>query len=139
MRHAEITVRGLVEGVGFRYHVRALAVRLHLAGHVKSLDDGTVEIACEGCQGDIDALLEGIRSMKPPAMVEDVGVEYSEAKRLTKFEMILGDQLQEMVEGFATGAAYMALLLEKQDQMLDKQDQTISEIKASPVVASRDD
>ena len=139
MRHAEITVRGLVEGVGFRYYVRALAVRLHLTGHVKNLDDGTVEIACEGGRGEIDALLERIRSMRPPVMVEDVSVEYSEARGFTKFEMILGDQLQEMAEGFGTGAAYMAMLLEKQDQMLGKQDQmlgkqdqTISEIRALP-------
>ena len=132
MKHAEIAVTGLVQGVGFRYHVRALAVRLHLAGHVKNLDDGTVEIACEGAQADIDALLDGIRSMKPPVVAEDVSVEYSEAKGFKKFEIILGDQLQEMAEGFGTGAAYMAMLMEKQDQMLGKQDQTIAEIRGLP-------
>ena len=64
MKRAEIAASGLVQGVGF-YHIRALAVRLHPTGRVKNLDDGMVEIVCEGSQGDIDALLEGVRSMKP--------------------------------------------------------------------------
>ena len=50
-----------MQGVGFSHHV-------------KNLDDGTVEIACEGSQGDIDALLERMRSMKPPVALEDVSV-----------------------------------------------------------------
>lgn len=119
---AEIVASGMVQGIGFRYHVRALAVKLRLTGHVKNSDDGTVEISCEGDQGGIDALIEGMRAMKPPVAVEDVRVEYSDVRGFTKFEMILGDQLREMAEGFGTGAAYMGLLL-------DKQDQTIAEIR----------
>ena len=37
-----------------------------------------------------------------------------------------------MAEGFGTGAAYMAMLMDKQDQMLGKQDQTISELRRLP-------
>ena len=125
MKRAEIVASGMVQGVGFRYHVRALAANLRLAGHVKNLEDGTVEIICEGEQGDIEELVGKIRSIKPPVKVEDVSVAYSDAQGLTNFKIIVGDQTQEMVEGFGTGAAYMQLLLGKQDQMLGKQDQML--------------
>ena len=130
MKRAEIVASGMVQGVGFRYRVRALAANLRLAGHVKNLEDGTVEIICEGEQGDIATLVGKIRSMKPPVKVEDVSVAYSDAQGLANFKIIAGDQTQEMVEGFGTGAAYMALMLGNQDETLSKQDQTIAEIRA---------
>ena len=125
MKRAEIVASGTVQGVGFRYHVRALATKLRLAGHVRNMEDGTVEIICEGEQGDIEALVEKIRAMKPPVEVEDVSVAYSDAQGLANFKIIVGDQTQEMVEGFGTGAAYMAMMLGKQDEMLGKQDQLL--------------
>ena len=125
MKRAEIVASGTVQGVGFRYHVRALATKLRLAGHVRNMEDGTVEIICEGEQGDIEALVEKIRAMKPPVEVEDVSVAYSDAQGLANFKIIVGDQTQEMVEGFGTGAAYMAMMLGKQDQMLGKQDEML--------------
>ena len=130
MKRAEIVASGMVQGVGFRYHVRALAAKLRLAGHVRNMEDGTVEIICEGEQGDIEELVGKIRAIKPPVKVEDVSVAYSDAQGLTNFKIIAGDQTQEMVEGFGTGAAYMAPMLGKKDQTLGKQDQTIAEIRA---------
>ena len=115
----------MVQGVGLRYHVRALAAKLRLAGHVENMEDGTVEIICEGEQGHIETLVGKIRAMKPPVEVEDVSVAYSDAQGLANFKIIAGDLTQEMVEGFGTDAAYMALLLGKQDQMLGKQDQML--------------
>ena len=47
------TVRGEVQGVGFRWAARAEAGRLGLAGWVRNLRDGTVEAAA---QGDPDAV-----------------------------------------------------------------------------------
>ena len=129
MKRAEIVVSGTVQGVGFRYQVRALASKFHLAGHAKNLDDGTVEIICEGGQESITALIDKIRALNPPIEVEDVRATYSDARGLTKFEIILGDPTQEMVEGLGAGAVYMNILMSKQDQMLGKQDQTVSEIR----------
>ena len=125
VKRAEIVVSGAVQGVGFRYQVRALASKFHLAGHAKNLDDGTVEIICEGSQESITALIDKIRALKPPIEVEDVQATYSDARGLTKFEIILGDPTQELVEGLGTGAVYMNILMSKQDQMLDKQDQML--------------
>ena len=44
MERATIIVSGMVQGVGFRYTVRASAASLKISGYVKNLEDGTVEI-----------------------------------------------------------------------------------------------
>lgn len=51
-----VVVRGRVQGVGFRWFVREAARRRNLAGWVKNLRDGGVEIAAEGPEREIGAL-----------------------------------------------------------------------------------
>ena len=41
-------VRGRVQGVGFRYFVERAANSLQLCGHVRNLDDGSVEVYAIG-------------------------------------------------------------------------------------------
>ena len=41
-------VSGMVQGVGFRYFARQAALRLGLAGYVKNLRDGRVEVYAIG-------------------------------------------------------------------------------------------
>jgi len=137
VKHAQMVASGTVQGVAFRYQTSMIARKLGLTGHVKNLDDGTVEIVCEGGQDAIDALIESIRVLAPPIEVRDVQTTYSDAKGLTKFEIIAGDLAQEMVAGFGTGAAYINKMLEKQDKTLDeirsvgeRQDKTLDEIRS---------
>jgi acylphosphatase len=49
-------VHGRVQGVGFRYHTRAQAVKLGLTGYVRNLFDGTVEVVCEGDPSALDRM-----------------------------------------------------------------------------------
>jgi acylphosphatase len=56
-----ITFSGKVQGVGFRATVVDLSRNLDLAGEVKNLPDGRVELLIEGAPGDIDKLLSRIR------------------------------------------------------------------------------
>lgn len=49
---------GRVQGVGFRATTVDLARGLALAGTVKNLPDGRVELVVEGPSGDIDRLLK---------------------------------------------------------------------------------
>ena len=61
-----ITIRGVVQGVGFRPFVYRTAQRQHLAGWV--LNDATgVEIHAEGSAGNITAFVDELRSNPPPA------------------------------------------------------------------------
>lgn len=48
---------GRVQGVGFRYYSVHKARQLGLAGWVKNLDDGTVEMEVQGREAEIDHLL----------------------------------------------------------------------------------
>jgi acylphosphatase len=48
-----ITVRGKVQGVGFRYSARYMAQYLHISGYVKNKYDGSVCIEAEGEEKDV--------------------------------------------------------------------------------------
>jgi acylphosphatase len=53
---AEITIEGLVQGVGFRDYARRRADALALGGWVMNLPDGRVRVWAEGPREDIEAL-----------------------------------------------------------------------------------
>jgi acylphosphatase len=50
-------VSGRVQGVGFRWWVRANALELGLAGFAENLDDGRVKVVAEGTEGRCRELL----------------------------------------------------------------------------------
>lgn len=56
MTSAYFRVTGTVQGVGFRWMVRDTAVRLGLAGWVRNLPDGDVELVAGGDSGALDEL-----------------------------------------------------------------------------------
>ncbi len=69
-----LTVRGTVQGVGFRPFVHALACDMGLAGSVRNTPAGVL-IEAEGPAGALDALPGRIRSGCPPlAVIESVEV-----------------------------------------------------------------
>lgn len=53
-----IVFRGCVQGVGFRYTTRGIAKRFDVAGYVKNLHDGTVELVVSGA-ADVVAAFSG--------------------------------------------------------------------------------
>ena len=126
MERATIIVDGIVQGVGFRYKVRAGAVSLGVTGYVKNLDDETVEIVVEGSKQSIESLIQKMQNFGEPVVVKDIKASYQEATgEFKSFRIVIGDMLAEMVEGFATGSMHFEISHRKQDQMLDKQDQML--------------
>ena len=66
-------VTGRVQGVGFRWWVRALADDLHLTGWVMNADDErSVEVVAEGPPDKIDELERLLHEGPPGARVEAV-------------------------------------------------------------------
>ncbi len=125
-RRADITVSGLVQGVGFRHMARGAARQCLLRGEVENLEDETVRITCEGDEGDIERFVEAVRSAEKPIGVDDVQVEYSEPTgRFKNFRIIIGDQLTGMSEGIGVSAAYLRMALDKWDLARDRQDGVI--------------
>lgn len=55
-----VTYIGHVQGVGFRYAVRSIARRYPVAGYVRNLPDGSVELVAQGSRPAIDSLLADV-------------------------------------------------------------------------------
>ena len=51
---------GRVQGVGFRYTAQQLAERFPVAGYVRNLPSGQVELVAEGSVADVDAYLAAV-------------------------------------------------------------------------------
>ena len=66
----EVSVRGIVQGVGFRPFVYALALRHGLAGLVRNDAEG-VHVEVEGAAERLDLFLRGIEEEAPPLAVVD--------------------------------------------------------------------
>ena len=65
MERRSIAVHGIVQGVGFRPFVHALASRLRLGGSVKN-SDGAVLIEVEGNGPILDAFFDELTTSPPP-------------------------------------------------------------------------
>ena len=70
-----VTVRGSVQGVGFRYEAQRKAEGLGVLGWVRNEDDGTVRVHAEGPREAVDSLLEFLRAGPRGAAVAEVEVE----------------------------------------------------------------
>lgn len=67
-----LVVRGRVQGVGFRWFVRETARRCGLAGWVRNLADGSVELEASGPPDMLALLAEAVRAGPPGADVTSV-------------------------------------------------------------------
>jgi acylphosphatase len=73
---ARFLVRGLVQGVGYRWFARRAAERLGLSGVARNLDDGSVEVLVQGDSADIASLELELR--RGPSMARVQRVDKSE-------------------------------------------------------------
>jgi acylphosphatase len=65
-------VRGVVQGVGFRWFVLREAHRLEVRGWVSNLPDGSVEVVADGPSGSLAQLLQALASGPGAAQVSGV-------------------------------------------------------------------
>lgn len=72
----DASVRGRVQGVGFRYFVVARAERLGLTGFVANEQDGAVHVVVEGPRIDLEDLLEALYEGPAAAIVERVDQDW---------------------------------------------------------------
>ena len=73
------TVRGVVQGVGFRHFVRRTARALDLAGHAVNLPDGSVRVEATGARAGLETLLTALRAGPVGSRVERVVHVFDEA------------------------------------------------------------
>ncbi len=83
-----IVVRGVVQGVGFRWFVYRIASRLGLSGYVSNRHDGDVEIVAEGDRSLLESLVGEVRVGPRSAHVSDLSVEWLQPSReFSSFEI----------------------------------------------------
>ncbi len=83
----QISVRGVVQGVGFRPFVYQLATRHHLKGWVCNTS-GDVKIEVEGERGELDEFLVELESLAPPlARIEGLTSTSAPPRGYTHFEI----------------------------------------------------
>lgn len=74
MRRVRFVVSGRVQGVGFRWFVRAEALPLGLNGWIRNREDGAVEGEVEGRADAIDALEACLEVGPASAIVTNVDI-----------------------------------------------------------------
>ena len=62
---------GRVQGVGFRYTTKNIAIQHDVAGYVRNLPDGRVELVMEGAPREIDAVIQAL-NRKMNGYIRDV-------------------------------------------------------------------
>jgi len=87
IHHYNITVKGLVQGVSFRFATLRAAHKLKLTGYVKNLHDGSVFIEAEGEEENINKLITWCYIGPPLAEVSEVNAEETEVKNYRNFEI----------------------------------------------------
>ena len=75
MHALHVVVEGTVQGVGFRWFVRQEARRLGVAGWVRNLDDGSVELMASGEESAVRRLVDHVRVGPDSANVTSVHSE----------------------------------------------------------------
>lgn len=82
-----LTIRGRVQGVGFRYALADQARARKLSGWVRNRRDGSVEALIAGAEADIEAVIAWAHRGPPAAQVTAVTVEPATTD-LREFEIV---------------------------------------------------
>ncbi|MBI3693216.1 MAG: acylphosphatase [Acidobacteria bacterium] len=80
-------VRGLVQGVGFRYFVQRAAADLDLAGYVKNLEDGRVEVYAVGTEEKLAELARRLSKGPAHSQVRGVDEQTAPVRKATSFRI----------------------------------------------------
>jgi acylphosphatase len=75
-----LLVRGRVQGVGFRWYTREQAEARKLAGWVRNLKDGTVELEVEGEAALIEELVEAFKEYTRVDGIDEKAIPPLQAK-----------------------------------------------------------
>lgn len=86
-RHYNITVKGKVQRVSYRFCTHAQALKCNLAGYVRNLHDGDVYMEVEGEEDDINKLIDWCYVGSPLSQVKEVIAIEGEVRNFETFEV----------------------------------------------------
>jgi acylphosphatase len=70
-------IQGRVQGVFFRAFVLEKAKLLDIAGYVRNLPNGHVEVRAEGTKANLEKLIDYLKVGPPAAQVVDIKIQWS--------------------------------------------------------------
>ncbi len=82
-----VRVNGSVQGVGFRWYALRCAQHNGVAGWVRNMPDGSVEMEVEGDPAAVNAFIEDVRIGPATADVSEVNFHRIPVKGETSFEV----------------------------------------------------
>lgn len=68
----QVFYEGRVQGVGFRYTARRVAAGFDVAGYVRNLPDGRVELVASGEPSEVEDFLAALRDSELAGHIENV-------------------------------------------------------------------
>ena len=83
-----IIVHGKVHGVSFRISIQTKALELCLAGWVRNLRNGTVEVHVEGSRDSIDQLIKWCQTGPPSAKVSRCDLDWITPQGIDNFRIL---------------------------------------------------
>ena len=84
MRTVHVTIRGRVQGVGFRAWVEYAALTREITGWVRNRRDGSVEAVFAGSAEDVASMVEACRHGPRSARVDSVEQRVGDAQDLAQ-------------------------------------------------------
>ncbi|MGW9112245.1 acylphosphatase [Microbacterium sp. NPDC055683] len=87
MKRVHVVVRGVVQGVGFRWSTARQAERRDVAGWVRNVGSDRVEAELEGAAPAVDAVLAWMRSGPVGSRVDGLDVDDAEPQGDSTFEV----------------------------------------------------
>lgn len=91
LKHLNIKIFGLVQGVFFRVSAKEQADKLNLKGFARNESDGTVYIEAEGEKENLDKFIEWCKIGPTLANVEKIEVTKGDLKNFTGFDRDFAD------------------------------------------------
>lgn len=88
MKHLNITIKGIVQGVHFRASAKAVADQLGIRGIVKNQPDGSVFIEAEGEPVLLDMFLDFCKEGPEYGQVDSIETNEGELKNYRNFEVL---------------------------------------------------
>jgi len=154
LKRATIFVSGNVQRVGYRDKVINAGRHLNLRGYVENKPDGRVQIVAEGEEDNLNKFLDAVNIKNVLINVEHIDHSFMDAagdfsgfnklvrggetdERLDTAAHLLKQLIEVTQNGFSETISAIksvkedtSTMLDKQDQMLDKQDTTIEVLKS---------
>ena len=127
MKRASIIAKGRVQKVGYRDFVQDSARELNVTGYVENLEDGNVKVVCEGKEAPVEY-------EEPTGEFKLFKIKYGDVPeelgdRLGAALLYQGATNQKIDAGFKMLGEKQDQMLNRQDMMLQKQEDTIAEIR----------